>query len=83
MTYPQKPEGYADGIEWLLENADKEVLCVMCMEANPNKCHRGDWIAVDLEKLGVKVIHLGWSDEPKDKDKQAQMTKFCVASAKY
>jgi len=34
-------------------------ICIMCMEANPNKCHRSLWIAKDLqEQYGITVQHL-------------------------
>ena len=51
---------YEEGLEWIrnANMAGKNVL-VMCMEEDPDKCHRKKWIATDLERMfGLKVEHL-------------------------
>lgn len=57
--WPVKPEGYQEGIQWLKDLATTDNVCVMCMESDAMKCHRELWIAADLRKLGINVVHLG------------------------
>jgi uncharacterized protein (DUF488 family) len=40
------------------------VICLMCMEADPDRCHRKTEIAARLEALGVEMRHLNKSGEP-------------------
>jgi uncharacterized protein (DUF488 family) len=54
----QREPGYQERLKWLLQQAREKRVCVMCLEADPAKCHRGQWIAPDAEKQGVKVKHL-------------------------
>lgn len=35
-----------------------KMVCLMCMEKNPDKCHRKYEIGKRLEPLGVEVVHL-------------------------
>jgi uncharacterized protein (DUF488 family) len=58
-----KEPGYEEAVKWLADEAAKgRTLCIMCMEKDPEECHRGMWIAVDLRALGVTVVHLGADD---------------------
>ena len=51
---------YDEGLASLVKmNKSGKNLLLMCMETNPDKCHRKMWISRDLEKqFGVKVEHL-------------------------
>ena len=49
-------------------------VCVMCSEADPEKCHRSYAIAPELVKKGVEVIHISWYNEKvKEETKQEAM----------
>ena len=47
-------------IEMLAGYASQEnkIICLMCMEADPDKCHRKSEIARRLEAYGVSATHL-------------------------
>lgn len=50
---------YAACLEWLAKISQERQICVMCMEADPTKCHRYRWIAFDLKtQFGVDAEHL-------------------------
>jgi uncharacterized protein (DUF488 family) len=50
---------YYEALETLARRGSAENVLVMCMEANPDKCHRKKWIAADLKaKYGIEVRHL-------------------------
>lgn len=52
-------EGYIEALEWLIQKGESENICVMCMESNPDQCHRKRWIGADLLMwYGVNVEHL-------------------------
>jgi uncharacterized protein (DUF488 family) len=48
---------FREGIQRLLEIAERKRVCVMCMEVNPRYCHRR-FISGFLERKGVEVIHI-------------------------
>ena len=48
---------FREGVKQLLEIAEAERACIMCMEVNPKYCHRR-FISAHLERKGVKVIHI-------------------------
>jgi hypothetical protein len=45
-------------IEWLADLGRERIVCIMCMEADPEKCHRKTEIARRLCFLGVEVDHI-------------------------
>ena len=45
-------------IEWLAGFGSNRFVCIMCMEADPEKCHRKTEIARRLPALGVTVEHI-------------------------
>lgn len=47
-----------DDIKKLSEWQKGKVVCLMCMEADPDRCHRKNEIARRLEKYGVSVNHI-------------------------
>lgn len=49
-------------IELLAEFQEGKTLCLMCMEADPAKCHRELEIGSRIKKYGVKVIHIKNND---------------------
>ena len=52
-----KTKLFRDGVRKLLELAEKERVCIMCMEKNPKYCHRR-FVSAYLEGRGVKVVHV-------------------------
>jgi len=49
---------YRQAIEWLLAEAAKRRLCVLCAEEDPARCHRHHLIAQSLLARGARVLHL-------------------------
>jgi uncharacterized protein (DUF488 family) len=50
---------YSECLQWLRTKAETETVCVMCMERNPDMCHRKLWVAEDLKKsYGLDATHL-------------------------
>lgn len=35
-----------------------ERIALMCSEGNPDQCHRGTWLAPEIEKRNIGVVHL-------------------------
>ena len=52
--HPQWEKGLGE----LMEVASAKIVCVMCKEDDPVHCHRRRWVQGELEKRGVKVVHL-------------------------
>jgi len=52
-----KTKLFRDGAKKLLELAEKQRVCIMCMETNPKYCHRR-FVSAYLERRGVKVVHV-------------------------
>ena len=48
---------FREEVKQLLEIAEAERACIMCMEVKPKHCHRR-FISAHLERKGVKVIHI-------------------------
>ena len=65
-----KTKLFRDGVRKLLELAEKERVCIMCMERNPKYCHRR-FVSTYLERRGVEVVHV-------IKKGQVSLTKFKV-----
>jgi hypothetical protein len=54
-----REDGYEEGLKSLVQKNQTANICVMCMEPNPDQCHRKQWIAADLEtQFGVQCTHL-------------------------
>lgn len=51
---------YEEGLDWIRNaNMTGQNVLIMCMEQDPDKCHRKKWIATDLERMfGLTVEHL-------------------------
>ena len=47
-----------DDIKKLAEWQKGKIACLMCMEADPDRCHRKNEIARRLKKYGVSVNHI-------------------------
>jgi len=52
-----KTKLFKEGIEKLLEIGAEKRTCIMCMEADPRRCHRR-LISAYLEKKHVTVVHM-------------------------
>jgi uncharacterized protein (DUF488 family) len=53
-----------ESIQWLADYAAGQSVCIMCMEADPDRCHRKTEIARRLALIGVPVEHLTGADAP-------------------
>lgn len=51
-------EDFIDGLEILKRMAGRSVVCIMCSEEDPAKCHRSKLVAARLTMLGVRVLHI-------------------------
>ena len=49
---------FREGLKQLLEEAQIARLCVLCAEADPARCHRGQLLAPALEDQGASVQHI-------------------------
>lgn len=47
-----------DEIRKIAEWQEGKIACLMCMEADPDRCHRKNEIARRLKKYGVSVNHI-------------------------
>jgi ATP-dependent DNA helicase RecQ len=52
-----------EAIKWLADFARERTVCIMCMEADPEKCHRKIEIGRRLEGYEVGVDHIGISSQ--------------------
>jgi uncharacterized protein (DUF488 family) len=49
---------FRQGLAKLLEEARQARVCVLCAEADPARCHRGQLLAPELEARGAEVQHI-------------------------
>ena len=49
---------FREGLKHLFNGAEKYILCILCSEEDPVKCHRGLLISRELAKLGIEVRHI-------------------------
>lgn len=49
---------FQEGLTRLLGEAPQSKVCVLCAEADPARCHRGQLIAPELEARGAEVKHI-------------------------
>ena len=49
---------FREGLAKLLEEARHAKVCLLCAEADPARCHRGQLLAPELEAQGVEVRHI-------------------------
>ena len=47
-----------EAIRWLADFCRERIVCIMCMEADPERCHRKMEIGRRLEHRGIRVGHL-------------------------
>lgn len=57
---------YQETLHEIADRANRERIAIMCSEGKPEQCHRGTDLTPELEKRGVKVVHLRY-------DKQEQL----------
>ncbi len=49
---------FKEGLAKLLEEARQSKVCLLCAEADPARCHRGQLLAPELVGQGVEVRHI-------------------------
>lgn len=49
---------FQEGLARLLEVGRASRVCVLCAEADPVRCHRGQLLAPELAAQGAKVVHI-------------------------
>ena len=49
---------FREGLDSLLEEARHAKVCLLCAEADPARCHRGQLLAPELVAQGVEVQHI-------------------------
>lgn len=49
---------FREGLRRLMEEARQARVCVLCAEADPARCHRGQLLAPELAARGAKVRHI-------------------------
>lgn len=55
----KRQPGYWQALRELAARSQLGRIAIMCMESNPDDCHRKTWIAADLLQLyGIKTEHL-------------------------
>ncbi|MFP4195118.1 MAG: DUF488 family protein [Desulfobacterales bacterium] len=47
-----------DAVDELASLARQKTVCIMCMEADPDKCHRKTVIARRLSDRGIEAVHI-------------------------
>jgi hypothetical protein len=59
-TLRTKDADWAAGIRWLADRSLRETLAIMCMETEPDRCHRTQTIEPDLHAVApnLSVVHL-------------------------
>ena len=53
-----KDDWFEDGIERVISMASRSVVCLMCSEEDPAKCHRSMLVSAELAKRKVRVLHI-------------------------
>lgn len=54
----REEEYFKKGINKLVEECEKQRVCILCAEENPSSCHRRLLIEVSLEALEIQVRHI-------------------------
>jgi len=49
---------FREGLTRVLEEAGQARVCIMCAEADPARCHRGQLLTPELITLGAQVRHI-------------------------
>ncbi len=56
--YVRSRPQFREGLAKLLEEARHAKVCLLCAEADPARCHRGQLLAPELAAQGVEVRHI-------------------------
>ena len=51
-------EGFHEGLNTLRRKAEREILCLMCSEEDPAKCHRSKLVSARLAEHELEVMHI-------------------------
>ena len=49
---------FQEGLARLLDEARQARVCVLCAEADPSRCHRGQLLSPELEAQGAQIRHI-------------------------
>lgn len=49
---------FREGLDRLLREARQARVCLLCAEADPARCHRGQFLAPELAARGASVLHI-------------------------
>lgn len=66
---------FLSGVDRLLDLISKYHVCIMCSEAQPDKCHRDLLLGSVLEKKGISVFHI-LPDGTTTNSEQLQLTLY-------
>jgi len=55
---PVPIDDFEKAIERLVRYSKRYLVCIVCSEKDPNKCHRSEIIQPVLEKRGINVLHI-------------------------
>ncbi len=53
-------------------------ICLMCSEANPDKCHRKSKLQPSLEEKGFEVCHILWEEKERDNVGSRRQYNLCL-----
>lgn len=53
-----RDEEFRRGLEVLVDRAERSVVCLLCSEEDPARCHRGLLVGRVLAETGVSVAHI-------------------------
>jgi uncharacterized protein (DUF488 family) len=56
--YVRSRPQFKEGLAKLVGEARQAKVCLLCAEADPGRCHRGQLLAPELEEQGVEVCHI-------------------------
>jgi len=55
---PVSIDSFDKAIERLVRYRKRYRVCIVCAEKDPNKCHRSTIIQPELERRGIKIMHI-------------------------
>jgi uncharacterized protein (DUF488 family) len=58
FEYIRSRPQFREGLAKLMAEASHAKVCLLCAEADPARCHRGQLLAPELEAQGVEVRHI-------------------------
>lgn len=68
-----RPAAWREGCKQVAEELKDHPCLLLCLERDPNNCHRLDVAEAIREMCGCQVIHLGWSEMKKPRPTQMEL----------